>query len=221
MSLETWHEATDPLPEIAGLHFILPRLMALPDISNKEKIKWTTFSKLLPEIPISEENGRKFLLPAEYFTRKSNSENPELYAVFPYRLYGQYKPEYDVALETWDRRLVKRTGGWTQDPIQAAMLGLTEDATQRITELFSTWCEQCRFPAFWGPNFDWVPDQDHGEVGLIALQRMLMQCENENIYILPAWPKKWDVHFKLRANDNTIVQGKVKNGKLSELETSP
>ena len=30
-ALETWHEAVNPLPEIAGLRFLLPRLLALPE----------------------------------------------------------------------------------------------------------------------------------------------------------------------------------------------
>lgn len=34
-----------------------------------------------------------------------------------------------------------------------------------------------RFPAFWGPNSDWIPDQDHGSVAAIALQRMLLQIK--------------------------------------------
>lgn len=33
-----------------------------------------------------------------------------------------------MSLETWRRRLVNRTVGWTQDTIQAAILGLTQEA---------------------------------------------------------------------------------------------
>ena len=58
----------------------------------------------------------------------ANSENPELYAVFPYRLFGVGKPDLEVARETYARRLHKATGCWRQDAIQAALLGLTDDA---------------------------------------------------------------------------------------------
>jgi hypothetical protein len=73
-----------------------------------------------------------------------------------------------------------------------------------------------RFPAFWGPNFDWIPDQDHGEVNMIALQHMLIQTEpySDKIHLFPAWPKEWDCSFKLHAPGKTIIQGKVKNGKV-------
>ena len=62
---------------------------------------------------------------------------------------------------TFERRRIKRTGGWTQDPIQAAYLGLTDVARAYTTTNFSTWHGGSRFPAFWGPNFDWILDQDH------------------------------------------------------------
>jgi hypothetical protein len=52
----------------------------------------------------------------------------------------------------------------------------------------TTWDKHFRFPAFWGPNYDWSPDQDHGNVAMIALQRMLIQYDNDSITMLPAWP---------------------------------
>ena len=113
------------------------------------------------------------MLPAQRFERLANSENPELYAVFPYRLYGLGRPDLEIGRATFDARRVKRTGGWTQDPIQAALLGLTDTAAAYTYAELRHQARGSRFPAFWGPNFDWVPDQDHGGVAMIALQRML------------------------------------------------
>ena len=73
----------------------------------------------------------------------------------------------------------------------------------------------------WGPNFDWLPDQDHGSVILIALQRMLLQYDDNKILLTPAWPKEWDARFKLHAPNNTTVEGVIKDGKVSKLEVTP
>jgi len=81
--------------------------------------------------------------------------------------------------------------------------------------------EASRFPAFWGPNFDWVPDQDHGSVLLVAVQSMLLQANGRKIYLLPAWPKDWDCEFKLHAPYNTTVEGVFKAGKLEQLKVTP
>lgn len=222
-SLETWHTAVNPLPEIAGLQFVLPRLIGLPEslATDTQRAAWRKTLADLPEVPVRSEAGRRYLLPAEQFDRLSNSENPELYAVFPYRVYGLGKPELETALEAWDRRRVKRTGGWTQDAIQAALVGRTEEAAAYVASNFSTKHAGSRFPAFWGPNFDWIPDQDHGSVAMLALERMLMQCEGKKIVLLPAWPKSWDVEFKLHAPLRTTVEGVYRDGRIEQLRVSP
>jgi hypothetical protein len=82
-------------------------------------------------------------------------------------------------------------------------------------------CPEARFPAFWGPGHDWVPDQTHGGNLMMILSTMLMQYEDEKILLLPAWPKEWDVHFKLHAPRNTTVEGRILNGQLTDLKVIP
>lgn len=177
---------------------------------------------------MGEENGKRWLLPARTYSDRRNSENPELYAVFPYRAYGLGKPDLETALETWNRRVVKATGGWRQDSIQAALLGLTDEAKGFVvknatnpTPIGPKPHKPSRFPAFWGPNFDGTPDQCQGSVTLIALQRMLMQCDGDTIRLVPAWPKGWHGSFKLHAPKNTTVEGRVANGKVTDLKVIP
>lgn len=42
----------------------------------------------------------------------------------------------------------------------------------------------------------------------------LWQCEDEEILLFPAWPRDWDVRFRLHAPLNITVKGALKNGKL-------
>jgi hypothetical protein len=222
-SLETWWECVNPTPEVAGLISVLRRLVVIAKRTSNEsqRAAWQKTLNDLPPLPIKTENGKSFILPAEIFKVRRNSENPELYAVFPYRLYGRAAGGLEIGLETWRRRMVKRTGGWTQDAIQAAYLGLAGDASRYVTENFSRKDTGSRFPAFWGPNFDWIPDQDHGCVAMTALQRMLLQAKGRRILLLPAWPKEWDVEFKLHAPLNTTVEGVYRDGKLRQLKVTP
>jgi len=78
-----------------------------------------------------------------------------------------------------------------------------------------------RFPAFWGPNFDWIPDQCNGSVILSTLQYMLMQTDGKKIILLPAWPKEWNADFKLHAPYNTTLEGRVVNGEVIDLKVTP
>jgi alpha-L-fucosidase 2 len=224
MSLETWQEVVNPLPEIAGLKFVLEKLLLLPEEMAKTSIRtdWQRILSELPELPTHEEDGKTILAPAEKLLGpKMNCENPELYAIFPYRLFGIGKPDLEMARRTFDLRKERHNAGWQQHPIQAALLGLADEAKKLTVERFATKHPGSRFDTFWGPNFDWIPDQDHGCVALMALQTMVMQTEGDKIYLLPAWPEEWNVEFKLHAPKNTTVEGIYERKKWKKLEIQP
>jgi hypothetical protein len=149
-SLETYWDATNPMPEIVGLRAVLPRLLKLP-VDATQKDAWRDMLTDLPPVPTANRDGKTILVLAN---------------------------------------------------ARAVASGF-------------------RFPAFWGPNADWIPDQDHGSVTMIALQRMLMQCEGDTIRLLPAWPKNWNVNFKLHAAGRTAAEGTYQDGRLTALKVTP
>ena len=222
-SLETWHVAVNPMPEIAGYRFLLPRLLALPKTvtSADQRARWSKLLAELPPIPIADVAGVKLLRPAESFSQRSNSENTELYAVFPYRLYGAGRPGLDLARTTYNQRANRHNRGWCQDSIQAACLGLGDEAGKLVAARAADVNQSYRFPVMWGPNFDWIPDQDHGNNILNTLHFMLLQYDGDRLFVLPAWPKAWNVAFKLHAPRNTVVAGEVRNGKVVSLTVTP
>ena len=227
-ALEDVWACENPAPEIAGLRYILPQLAKLAS-DPKEQQRYARLLEAIPDLPKGKSaDGREYLLPAATGTRRNNCEKPECYALFPFRLYGVGLPELELARETFrlspkSMNGQPRTDGWVQDSIFAACLGDTEAAAKRFVERSKRFNQDSRFPAFWGPNFDWTPDQDHGGVNMITLQQMLMQTESysEKIHLCPAWPKEWDCSFKLHAPGKTIVQGKVKSGKVVDLLVIP
>jgi hypothetical protein len=219
-SIETYWDVTNPAPDIAGLNALTERLLALPArlTSVAARLRWEELQAILPDLPMND----GLLTHSETLVAEpQNEENPELYAIFPFRLYGTGKPDLDLARRTFAARRVRETGGWRQDAIQAAELGLTEDVRRMVAENFSVHDPQVRFPAFWGPNYDWVPDQDHGSVAMIALQTMLLQWDGDKIYLLPAWPKDWNVSFRLCAPQSTTITAEVRDGKLVSLTVDP
>ena len=223
-SLETYWDVVNPAQDVAGLRWDLARLLELPGdlVRPERRAYWAALAPQVPELPSTDEGGARRLTPAgEVRCGRTNIENPELYAVWPYRLYGVGKPDLGVGLATWQARPIKSNSGWQQDPIQAAHLGLAREAAEMVADRFSRKHAGSRFPAFWGPNFDWVPDQDHGSVGLTALQDMLLQADGRRILLFPAWPREWDVSFKLHAPENTTVECGYRDGKVVRLEVSP
>lgn len=222
-ALETWWDCTNAMPEVAGLHYLTRQLKTLPaGLMTAEQMRLVDhLAAILPPIPTREVEGKKMLAPAERFDKKQNVENPELYAVYPFRLYGIGKPDIDYAVRALDARTDRGHFGWRQDDIFMALLGLTNQVRSGLVERASKWDKNRRFPAFWGPNYDWTPDQDHGGVLTKTLQIMLVQCDDKKIRLLPAWPADWDVTFKLQAPYNTTLEGTAKQGKIERLDVSP
>jgi hypothetical protein len=211
------------MPEIAGLHDAVDRLLLLPanTTTPAQRTFWNRLKRKLPVLPTRSVGGTMMLAPAERFDRKENIENPELYAVFPFRRIAFNTPDRNLAIEAFRHRLDRGNFGWRQDDIFAAYLGLADTVRLYLAGRAGNKHAGSAFPAFWGPNYDWVPDQDHGGVLLKTLQAMVMQADGRNIYLLPAWPEEWDVDFRLCAPYNTTVEGRYSRGKFLDLRVTP
>lgn len=179
----------------------------------------TTLLSRLPDITVRE----GMIQPALHYERVQNVETTQLYPVFPWRMYGVGRPDLEIARNTYqkDTLAIKFRShiGWKQDLIWAACLGMTEEAARLLRLKLGDGPH--RFPAFWGPGFDWTPDHNWGGSGMIGLQEMLMQEVDDKIYLLPAWPRQSDVRFKLHASKNTTVEAEWKGGKMTMLRVTP
>jgi len=221
---ETFKMAYNASSTIAALKTVTQKLLsAQVHLTGEERNYFEAFLKRIPPIPYMQYNGKTTIAPAQVWARVNNTESSMLYPVFPWGIFGMGKPGLDTAVNTYllDSFALKfrSPAGWKQDNIFAARLGLTEEA-RRLTTLKLKDSGR-RFPAFWGPGYDWVPDHNWGGSGMIGLQEMLLQAVDDKLYLFPAWPRDWDVSFKLHAPRQTTVEGILKNGKLTVLKVIP
>ncbi|MEI6142143.1 MAG: DUF5703 domain-containing protein [Mariniphaga sp.] len=222
---ETYKMAYNSTSTIAGLQTVLGRLLELPDkyLSSEKRKHWEEMLKSIPPIAFREKDGHKTISPAWTWARINNQEIPQLYPVYPWGMYGIGKPDLEVAINTWkygtDIPIQKNHISWHQDAIFCARLGLTDEAAAITIKKLQD--SERRYPTFWGPGHDYVPDHNWGGSGMIGLQEMLMQTDNKKIYLFPAWPKSWDVSFKLHAPYQTTVEGVLKEGKVVSLKVVP
>jgi hypothetical protein len=201
-----------------------------------------SFAKRIPAIPVKEKDGHTFIALAESWEKIANpNEFPQLYTIFPFHQYGIGLPQLELACDTWryaafDSIIQKESLCWKQGNIAVADLGLTDEAKQYALKKFlyplgndgaSMGYGNCarfkaRFPAFWVTYpFDAFPDMDHGGCAMIGLQEMLLQTPGDKLLLLPAWPKEWDVDFKLHAPKNTTIEGSIRKGKIKSLKVTP
>jgi len=215
-----WFEVVNDMPTTAGLNSITTRLTALPERLTTPAGR-AFFARMKASCPVVPVKDGKLAPAQKYRNQTNNCENPELYAIFPFRLYGQGLPGLEGARAAYAARHNHLDMGWGYDGNCAALLGLTEEAARILKVKCANSNGGYRWPATWGPNFDWLPDQDHGANLLLTTQFMLLQCQGDNILLLPAWPKSWDVNFRLHAPNRTSVEAQVQGGKLLRLIVTP
>lgn len=222
---ETYKDALNPVDLVSGLQCTVEALLEIGGdlLSEEAREYYRGLLQRIPPLSFTEREGKRIIAPAKSWAGEINVEIPQLYPVHPYERYGLGKPDLQVAIDTW------RYGGWSEDQLShvswhqqaifCALMGLTEDAANYTVRKLGD--SGRRFPAFWGPGHDWVPDHNWGGSGMIGLQEMLMQCDGRTIRLLPAWPPDWEVEFKLHAPFNTVVEGRYADGKLAWLRVTP
>lgn len=221
---ETFKNIKSPTDISAALKSVIREIQLVSNdiISEEKKSFWLEAATHIPELTYDIKKNKKILVAADNLPERINTDMPEMYPVFPYEIYGVGLPDIDIPINTWNSGILddrKNFISWHQDAIFCARMGLTDEAKKITIQKLQD--SKRRFPAFWGPGHDYVPDHNWGGSGMIGLQDMLLQSNNGKIYLFPAWPKDWDVDFKLNAPDNTIIQGSYKNGKILELQVFP
>jgi len=224
MVLETFWIAVNPAPDIAGLHYCLDELIEMDAGTEADKKEWQRFRTEIPPVHLHKIKGKTAIAPAKEYKMKKNSENGELYPVFPFRLFGLAQGTDDIVEHTMKHRTNKNSFDykcWTQDQIHWAYAGNAKEAQEGLIHRYRHASTQCRFPVYGSQSPDSCPDFDHFGAGSTALQRMLVQYDGDKILLFPAWPKEWDVDFKLHVPGNTTLEVKLKNGKVEVLNVSP
>lgn len=239
-ALELYAGAKNPTDVVSGLHSLVKGVLSFPrhELTEEQYGYFKSVADRLPNVPVVSKNGCKMLPPAENWELEGsqpNMEFPQLYTLFPFEYYSFNDTlELEIAKNTWlynsKASAQKNYICWFQGGIYTAHLGLTQEAKQYTMNKFlhpdgpggDPKAKKMRFPAFWSnPGFCHCPDMDHGGSAMVGLQDMLMQTPGNKIYLCPAWPAEWNCDFKLHAPHNTIVQGKIHNGKLSEWHIYP
>ncbi|WP_308590677.1 DUF5703 domain-containing protein [uncultured Prevotella sp.] len=212
---ETYKMAYNPSSVIAALKTVAEQWIEYKGDSLNN------FLSRIPPIPLRTIEGDTCIAPAIVWARIQNIETPQLYPVFPWRVYGMGRDNLHIARNTYlkDPHAVEMhsTKGWKQDNIWAACLGLTDEAFRLNREKLAD--GPYRFPAFWDPGYDWAPDCNKGGASMIGLQEMLLQEKPDGgLLLFPTWPKNINAKFRLKATGGRTVEAEIKNGTIIENE---
>lgn len=223
-SCESYRGATNPADLISGICSCLEALLALNTdaVSQSDKQYYKEYLERLPGLCYEAmDNGDIVVKPAESYIRYQNVECPQFYPLFPFNRFDIKNDTIAIFRNTWKHGTFPKNMviSWHQDGIFYARMGMTYEAFEYNMQKLKD--SENRFPTFWGPGHDWVPDHNWGGSGMIGLQEMLLQTVDDKIYILPAWPVGKDVCFKLHAPDKTTIEVEYIDGEIKECIVSP
>ncbi len=157
-------------------------------------------------------------------TESKNSENVECETVYPWEFDGLGKPGMDIAVKTLKERRFKPASGWDPAAIQAARLGLADEATYEITQHCMS---SQRWPqgfwnspagAYWIDNLVDCPYFDSSGVNAMSTCEMLLQSYDGIIRVWPAAHKKWNGVFNLRSQTGFMVSSERSCGEINFIE---
>jgi alpha-L-fucosidase 2 len=219
---EMYWSCTNSTDYISGLMSDIKQLQALPaNITTPALLtEWSNVDNELPPLPMDPTGA--YIKPAQTYGAGMNTENPECYCIFPYRLYGLGLPDFGIGLNTFNNRTVQTYKyDWSQDPIEEALVGWTRAAETDVINNFNDTDPSSRYQAYWSTRNDYLPTEDTGGAAMLALQYMALQCVGNQIQILPAWPNEWNVDLKLNAPNNTTVRLVLTNEAITTLTVTP
>ena len=134
-----------------------------------------------------------------------------MYRVFPFGISGIGSADYELARNTFERRIFGITNSWSMDAIWAARLGLGEEACRLLGE-HAVRYHRFRYGGWDSSNSSVFPDglsvvpyMDGAGLSAFGINEALLQSHNGLIRVLPAVSKSWSGTFRLRAEGGFLV----------------
>ncbi|MER5625189.1 glycoside hydrolase family 95-like protein [Streptosporangium sp. NPDC002544] len=140
-----------------------------------------------------------------------NNENVASELIWPYNITGIGYPDYQTAVNTWNQRPFPYGNVWSNDAVQAARLGLGDQAYQGMKTMLQKYQNH---PNGMTTNTNGV--FEYLGVHLSALNESLMQSYNDKIRVFPAVPgdSSFVGKFTLLAKDGFQVSSEREAGEI-------
>lgn len=178
----------------------------------------------LKEPPKTDNSYVEKLYPPERtshsWSERFNSENTECDLLYPWGGAGIGTENHDLAKATYLQRTFRSSGGWDPAAIWAARLGLAEEAGRvllehaRNSQVWTQGFWNSPASVYWGGILYDAPYFDPPGVSATAMNEMMLQSYTDIIRVFPAWPRRWQGAFRLRARTGFMIASEVRNGRI-------
>ena len=223
---ETQWDVHDPTTDIAAMRALFPAVLKAaavlkidPELTGRLQNAlhhMLTFPRadeldLKKPLPLTADKAGNDVIAASYEPGAPihNSENIGLEPVWPYSLIGDEGRLHAIAVRTYQHRPFPLQDEWSNDPIQAARLGLRDEVRSTLVALTEKYqAYPSGLASFFGPEF-YIE-----QIGVVAdaLQEALVQDYDGLLRIAPAWPRDWDTDATVYVQRRSKVDVRMRSG---------
>lgn len=208
-SHETYWDVQNAITDLVSVRKLFPIVVQVSQelgLDEAARVDWNTLLAKVVDYP---GNGEVYLPHTPPLTATKNGENVACELIWPYGVTGLGAPDYDRAVATFNARPFPYGNVWANDAIQAARLGLGDQAYQGMKTMIDRYQN---YPNGFTTNTNGV--FEYWGVHLIALNESLLHSHDEKIRVLPALPglDGLTTRFTLAAKGGFLVSAEREPG---------
>lgn len=212
---ETYWNVKNAITDLAAVRSLFPQVVQSAKALNVDGTLWPHWQGILDSlVPFKTEaynGGTRYLAYDPPTVPQENGENVVCEIMWPYSVTGIGKPDYQTALNNWNSRPNPYSNIWSPDAIQAARLGLGDNAMNGMKQMLAMYQS---YPNGFTNNTNGV--FEFIGVHLLVMNESLLQSYNDTIRVFPALPSTASLvsKFTLLARGGFLVSSEKESGEI-------
>lgn len=183
-SHETYWNVKNAITDLAAVRALFPRVIEASTLLGLDSSLRPQWQNILNNLAAYPADGTKYLPNDPPASPSRNNENVTAELLWPYSVTGIGAEDYGKALASFNTRPFPYGNVWSPDAIQAARLGLGNEAYSGMKRMLSIYQN---YPNLRTTNTN--GEFEYLGVHLSALNESLLQSYNDKIRVFPALPE--------------------------------
>jgi hypothetical protein len=212
---ETYWGVKNAITDLAAVRSLFPRAIRASAALNLDaplRQKWQNIlDSLVPYKTEAYNGGTRYLAYDPPSVSQSNGENITAELIWPYDVTGVGKTDYQTALNSFNSRPNAYSNVWSPDAIQAARLGLGDEAFNGMRRMLASYQN---YPNGFTNNSNGV--FEFIGVHLLAMNESLLHGHTDTMRVFPALPNNASLvtKFTLLARGGFLVSSEKEAGEI-------
>lgn len=210
-SHETYWNVKNALTDLIAVRTIFPIAIQTAQKFGVDKSLVSKWKKIVNNLVAYPSDGTKYLPHELPLSPMRNNENVVGELLWPYGVTGIDAPDYSMALAAFQTRPNPYRNVWAPDAIQAARLGLGDEAYAGMKKMLQIYQN---YPNTRTTNTN--GEFEYHGVHLSAMNESLMQSYNDKIRVFPALPRddNFVSKFTLLASGGFLVSSEIEKNEI-------